>query len=69
MNFNLSAKLHIFFNGVYFSMEKITQRLEIFGNLCILEVIHLVHHADGGVDDREGTESASSFTQTETEME
>ena len=43
--------------------------LEVLGNIGVLEVVHLVHHADGGVDDGEGAEGTSALAETEAEME
>ena len=40
---------------------------EVFGDVSVVEVVHLVHHADGGVDDGEGTKSAGAFAETEAE--
>lgn len=37
---------------------------EVFGDFCVVEVVHLVDHADGGVDDGEGAEGASAFAKT-----
>ena len=35
--------------------------LEVFGDLRIVEVVHLVHHTDGRIDDRESTEGTCSL--------
>ena len=42
---------------------------EVFGDVSVVEVVHLVHHADGGVDDGEGAEGTSALAETEAEME
>ena len=36
--------------------------LEVFGDLGIIEVVHLIHHTDSGVNDGEGTKGTSPFT-------
>ena len=36
--------------------HQIFHLLEVFGDLCLLEIIHLVHHTDGGVDEGIGAE-------------
>ena len=47
-------------------MRERTTTLKIFCNLRILEVVHFVHHANSGVNDREGAESACAFAEPET---
>ena len=42
-------------------------RSEVFGDIGIVKVVHLVDHPDSGVNDRVGTEGTSTFTQTESE--
>ena len=42
---------------------------EVFGDVGVVEVVHLVHHADGGIDNGESAESTSTFAKTEAKME
>ena len=43
--------------------------LEILGNLGIVEVVHLVHHADGRVDNGEGAEGSSALAKAQAKMQ
>ena len=42
---------------------------EIFGDFGVGEVIHLIDHAHGGVDDGIGAEGSRPFTKPEAEVE
>ena len=43
--------------------------LEILRNLGVVEVVHLVHHADGTINDGEGAERSRTLAKTQTEMQ
>lgn len=62
---------HINYLSIQLSPHKSvrTPLSEIFGDAGVVEVVHLVHHTDGGVDDGESAEGTSAFTKTEAKME
>ena len=43
--------------------------LEVSSDICIVEVIHFVHHTYGRVDDGESTECTRSFAQSESQLQ
>ena len=58
---NHDAKVQLFLKSQCVFPVFFTKSLEIFGDLRILEVVHLVHHADSRVDDGESTEGPWSL--------
>ena len=54
---------------VPFRLVDIDFHSEIFGDVCVVEVVHFVHHAHCAVDDGEGAEGASALAELQSEAE
>ena len=59
---NHDAKVQLFLKSQCVFPVFFTKSLEIFGYPRILEVVHLVHHAGGGIDNGESTKGTCTFT-------